>query len=119
MKGLFNYETAYREYTRECLQEFVKENIQWAEIRPTFMLQNQIWRDDGSSQIDNEGIMKIIVEEYENFRSYHFYGLKIIYCVPRSSSHETVQLSADECLRFKTGAYAQYIAGQCRVHRAR
>ena len=63
--------------------------------------------------------MKIIVEEYKKFRSDRFYGLKIIYCVPRSSSNEAVQRGADECLRFKTGAYAQYIAGQCRLHPGR
>ena len=27
MKGLFNYETAYRVYTRLCLDDFVKDNI--------------------------------------------------------------------------------------------
>lgn len=67
MKGLFNYETAFREYTRDCLEEFVRENVQYAEIRPNFMKSNQIWRDDGKEKISNEGTVKIIVEEYEKF----------------------------------------------------
>ncbi|RYP58636.1 hypothetical protein DL769_008853 [Monosporascus sp. CRB-8-3] len=67
MKGLFNYETAFREYTRDCLEEFVRENVQYAEIRPNFMKSNQIWTDDGKAKIDNEGTMQIIVDEYERF----------------------------------------------------
>lgn len=42
MKGLFNYEHAYRRYTQKLLAEFVKENIQYAEIRPNFMMTNQV-----------------------------------------------------------------------------
>lgn len=67
MKGLFNYETAFREYTRDCLVEFVKENVQYAEIRPNFMKSNQIWTDDGKTKIDNEGTLRIIIHEYEQF----------------------------------------------------
>ena len=67
MKGLFNYETAFREYTGDSLKEFVRENVQYAEIRPNFMKSNQIWTDDGKEKIDNEGTMKIIIEEYEKF----------------------------------------------------
>ncbi|EMR71431.1 putative adenosine deaminase protein [Eutypa lata UCREL1] len=67
MKGLFNYETAFREYTRDCLEEFVRENVQYAEIRPNFMKSNQIWTDNGREKISNEGTVKIIIEEYEKF----------------------------------------------------
>lgn len=67
MKGLFNYEKAFRAYTRKCLEEFVKENVQYAEIRPNFMKSNQVIRDDGSEGFNNFGLMEIIIEEYENF----------------------------------------------------
>ncbi|KAI1480505.1 hypothetical protein K445DRAFT_320163 [Daldinia sp. EC12] len=67
MKGLFNYEKAFRAYTRKCLEEFVNENVQYAEIRPNFMKSNQVLRDDGSEGFNNFGLMKIIIEEYENF----------------------------------------------------
>jgi adenosine deaminase CECR1 len=43
MKGLFNYETAFRKYTRLFLQDLVKNNIQYAEIRPNFMASNQLF----------------------------------------------------------------------------
>ncbi|KAI2610084.1 Metallo-dependent hydrolase [Hypoxylon fragiforme] len=67
MKGLFNYEKAFRAYTRKCLEEFVRENVQYAEIRPNFMKSNQVLRDSGSGGFDNFGLMEIIVEEYERF----------------------------------------------------
>src|SRR5690349_11593616 len=50
MKGLFNYEKAYRTYTRALLKDFARDNIQYAEIRPNFMTENQLWSDDGVEQ---------------------------------------------------------------------
>jgi hypothetical protein len=29
---------------------------------------NQLWTDDGEKRIDNEGVMKIITEEYQKFQ---------------------------------------------------
>ncbi|KAI1777503.1 Metallo-dependent hydrolase [Hypoxylon cercidicola] len=67
MKGLFNYEKAFRAYTRRCLEEFIRDNVQYAEIRPNFMKSNQVLRDSGSGSFNNFGLMEIIIEEYENF----------------------------------------------------
>jgi len=116
MKGLFNYETAYRRYTRQCLDEFVDDNIQYAEIRPNFMPSNQVWKDDGSSRIDNIGIMDLIVTEYEAFQKDHkrrvLKGLKVIYCTPRSFSEKQVEGALMQCFQFKKDKrFSEYIAG--------
>lgn len=113
MKGLFNYERAYKEYTRKCLQEFVDDNIQYAEIRPNFMKANQLWTDDGEKLIDNQGIMRIIIDACEDFRCSNpdFGGLKIIYCTPRSSTRDEVAASLHECLDFKR-RWPAWIAGK-------
>lgn len=128
MKGLFNYETAFRRYTRECLEEFVKDNVQYAEIRPNFMQTNQILHDTAQSKIDNFGTMKLIIEEYENFmkdigdmtddgriidEENHrptFSGMKVIYCTPRSFSRDAVRKALDECIEMKK-KWPGYIAG--------
>ncbi|KAK3350074.1 hypothetical protein B0T25DRAFT_549729 [Lasiosphaeria hispida] len=114
MKGLFNYETAYKEYTRQCLQEFVNDNIQYAEIRPNFMSTNQVWKDDGSTRIDNWGIMELITRAYDDFQGTHkgkvLKGLKIIYCTPRSFDADKVKASLHECLQVKL-KYPKWIAG--------
>ncbi|RYP53363.1 hypothetical protein DL768_001608 [Monosporascus sp. mg162] len=113
MKGLFNYETAYREYTASCLQGFLDDNIQYAEIRVNFMHSNQLLLDDGSDLINNEGIVRLIIQEYQKFQANApdpFGGLKIIYCTPRSFSPNEVKLALDECLTLKS-KYPNYIAG--------
>ncbi|KAH7312157.1 hypothetical protein B0I35DRAFT_356233 [Stachybotrys elegans] len=116
MKGLFNYETAYRRYTRLCLEDFVKDNIQYAEIRPNFMRSNQLYTDDGSGTIDNEGIMRIIIDEVRSFqadarkRGLCFGGLKVIYCTPRSFPPPKVKEALLECIEFKK-KWPEWIAG--------
>ncbi|TQS32251.1 hypothetical protein Golomagni_07440, partial [Golovinomyces magnicellulatus] len=116
LKGLFNYETAYREYTRECLRDFVEDGIQYAEIRPNFMMSNQLFRDDGKDMIDNAGIMEVIIEEVEAFqketisKGQYFGGLKVIYCTPRSMPEDKVAEALDECIQFKK-RWPGWIAG--------
>ncbi|KAJ4421365.1 hypothetical protein N0V85_000238 [Neurospora sp. IMI 360204] len=118
MKGLFNYRAAYEVYTLKCLEEFVNDKIQYAEIRPNFMENNQVWFNDGSDRIDNYGIMDLIIGVYENFQKAHggkvFTGLKIIYCTPRSFKPDQVKFALDQCLEMKLDDkrnYAKYIAG--------
>ncbi len=117
MKGLFNYETAYRRYTRLCLEDFLRDNIQYAEIRPNFMTSNQLYHDDGTGPIDNWGIMSIIIEEVKRFQEdlikegKFFGGLKVIYCTPRSFNNSKVKAALDECIQFKM-KWPEWIAGK-------
>ncbi|CZT40932.1 related to CECR1 protein [Rhynchosporium secalis] len=107
MKGLFAYESAFRNYTRECIKDFVQDNIQYAEIRPNFMATNSLKTDDGYNSIGNEGIMRIIDEELRNTMAeisesgQHFGGMKVIYCTPRSFKKEQVEASLNECIELK------------------
>ncbi|KAF5658197.1 CECR1-like protein [Fusarium heterosporum] len=116
MKGLFNYATAYKRYTRLCLEDFMKDSISYAEIRPNFMTSNQLWSDDGTQLIDNKGIMKLIIEEVINFQidmkkqEKYFGGLKVIYCTPRSFEPSQIEAALAECLRFKK-QWPEWIAG--------
>lgn len=113
MKGLFNYERAYRVYTRALLEDFLRDNIQYAEIRPNFMPNNQLWKDDGCGKIDNWGIMDIIIDEYNKFQQEkkgYFAGLKVIYCTPRSFEQGQVEFALNECFEFKR-KWPDWIAG--------
>lgn len=116
MKGLFNYVTAYRKYTREFLKNLMDDNIQYAEIRPNFMANNQLFTDNGEEQIGNRGIMKIIMEETKAFKAEmaskdkFFGGLKVIYCTPRSLEPELIERALDECIEFKK-EWPEWIAG--------
>ena len=105
MKGLFNYETAFRTYINLLLADFARDNIQYAEIRPNFMKTNQLLTDDGTHTIDNAGIMTIITSATAAFHAANphspFRGLKVIYCTPRIFTTELVAHALDECLAFK------------------
>jgi adenosine deaminase CECR1 len=119
MKGLFAYESAFRNYTRACIKDFVKDNIQYAEIRPNFMSTNSLKTDDGTGSIGNEGIMKIIKEELEKTmeqlrqRGEYFGGMKVIYCTPRSFQKHQIQVALDECIDLKL-KYKELLCGKLR-----
>jgi adenosine deaminase CECR1 len=103
MKGLFSYESAFRSYTAACIEDFIKDNIQYAEIRPNFP-SNFLIRDDGINGIDNTGLLEIIQEELHNAKQKtgrYFGGMKVIYCAPRSFSNEQVANCLDECIELK------------------
>lgn len=122
MKGLFNYEEAFRQYTRAVLKDFVDDNIQYAEIRPNFMASNILKRRDGSVQAGNTRTVEIIIEEYDRFQldttGGYFAGLKIIYCTPRSFSNKQIEGALQECLEFKR-KWPTWIAGMSSAGRDR
>jgi adenosine deaminase CECR1 len=107
MKGLFAYESAYRNYTRACIKDFVEDNIQYAEVRPNFMQSNQLKLDDGSATLNNERIMEILDEGVRSTRAeilqegHYFADMKVIYCTPRSFNNPTIKASLDECIKLK------------------
>ncbi|RYP60386.1 hypothetical protein DL771_010529 [Monosporascus sp. 5C6A] len=113
IKGLFNYETAFKHYTRLFLEKLQGQGFQYAEIRPNFMNTNQLWSDDGNRQFTNQEMMEIIIHEYGEFQrrsNQALGGLKVIYCTPRSFSKENVKASLKECLDFKL-RWPKWIAG--------
>ncbi|KAL2172332.1 hypothetical protein VTG60DRAFT_6171 [Thermothelomyces hinnuleus] len=114
MKGLFNYQTAFVRYIQACLEEFARDNIQYAEIRPNFMPNNQLWDDEGKDQMSNERMMELIIEGYKTFQLRHqrkvFKGLKVIYCTPRSFDKPKVVFALNQCIEFKK-KFPEFIAG--------
>ncbi|KAL2272405.1 hypothetical protein FJTKL_06743 [Diaporthe vaccinii] len=68
---------------------------------------NQVWTDHEKGEIDNVGIMEMIIQQVEGFQRKNnhgdafFAGLKVIYCCPRSYPLDKVASELAECLRFK------------------
>jgi adenosine deaminase CECR1 len=102
LKGLFGHEDAFRAYTEACIQDFIRDNIQYAEIRPNFP-SNSLVRSDATGFIDNVGLLQIIADAVEKQRGsgVYFGGLKVIYCCPRSFPNEKVEASLNECIELK------------------
>jgi adenosine deaminase CECR1 len=102
MKGLFSYESAFKAYTRACINDFIDDNIQYAEIRPNFP-SNALVKDDGTGYIDNFGLLQIIQDEieYQKTTGRYFGGMKVIYCTPRSFPNKAIEDSLNECIALK------------------
>ncbi|TWU74998.1 hypothetical protein ED733_005931 [Metarhizium rileyi] len=115
MKGLFNYEKAFRKYVGAFLQNLVDDKILYAEIRPTFMESNYLFSDDGTGKKNNAEIMDIIIEEVDKFKAglsdkNMFHHIRVIYCTPRSMNEEQMEAGLNECIRFKE-RWPEMIAG--------
>lgn len=102
IKGLFSYESAFKAYTRACINDFIDDNIQYAEIRPNFP-SNALVRDNGEGYIDNHGLLRIIQDEieYQKTTGRYFGGMRVIYCTPRSFSNKAIEDSLTECMQLK------------------
>ncbi|RKF79227.1 Adenosine deaminase 2-A [Golovinomyces cichoracearum] len=116
IKGLFAYESAFRLYTDACIRDFVKDNIQYAEIRPNFINSNCLKKDDGNGVIGNQGILEIIEDQMKKTvvqlrkEGKYFGGLKVIYCAPRSFKRDQIDFALNECIELKC-KYKDLICG--------
>ncbi|KAJ8109399.1 hypothetical protein OPT61_g7486 [Boeremia exigua] len=108
-KGLLNYESVYKWYIGNAIERMIKEKVMYAELRP-MLLDKSIPSDDGKRQISNAEQMKLILaaveEKKEDLRKKKIlhkfpFGLKIIYCTPRSIPKSTMQKEMKQCIELK------------------
>jgi adenosine deaminase CECR1 len=98
----------------------IQENVMYAELRP-MLLDKAIPSTDGKSQVSNFEQMKLITDgvtkkqaalEREG-RGHKFpFGLKIIYCTPRSIPKALMQEELKQCIELKI-KYPDLICGMC------
>ena len=91
----------------------------YAELRP-MLLDKEIPTDDGKRKVDNAGQMKLVTDavakkmqqlKAENrLRDFPF-GLKIIYCTPRSIPSQMMEREMMECIQLKID-YPDLICGK-------
>lgn len=108
-KGLLNYEGVYRWYIGNAIDSMIRDKVMYAEMRP-MLLDKSIPSDDGKRRLDHKAQMTIICEEMEKKRrqledegrlqSFPF-GLKIIYCTPRSIPREKMKSELQDCINLK------------------
>lgn len=108
-KGLMNYESVYRWYISEVIESMIEEHVMYTELRPMLM-DKSIPSDDGKTQISNSQQMKIILEEWEKKKAQlksqdrldaFPFGLKIIYCTPRSIPKPKMKSELQDCIKLK------------------
>ncbi|KAK5745683.1 hypothetical protein LTR17_001182 [Elasticomyces elasticus] len=108
-KGLVNYESVYLWYIGTAIDSMIRDRVMYAELRP-MLLDKSIPSDDGLRQLDHKAQMTIICEEVQRKRNSleklgqldRFpFGLKIIYCTPRSILKARMQSELEDCLKLK------------------
>lgn len=87
----------------------IKEKVMYAELRP-MLLDKSIPSDDGKDQVTNREQMKLILSAVEekkkelkakNMLHKFPFGLKIIYCTPRSIPKGMMQEEMKQCIDLK------------------
>ena len=108
-KGLVGYEGIYRWYVGAAIDSMIHDNVMYAELRPMLM-DKTIPSNDGTHQLNLKEQMKIICEEVDKKKDqlekegllHKFpFGLKIIYCAPRSILKQRMQTELEDCLQLK------------------
>lgn len=87
----------------------IEEKVMYAELR-AMMLDKSIPSDDGTCEIDNSQQMALLLEavkaklaQLESDQRLHRFpfGVKIIYCTPRSISKSAMKIELQHCLELK------------------
>ncbi|QIW95949.1 hypothetical protein AMS68_001467 [Peltaster fructicola] len=117
-KGLVNYESVYRWYIGAAIDNMIKDHVMYAELRP-MLLDKTIPGDDGVRLLNHKDQMQIIVEEVRRKQDElrargeidkFPFGLKIIYCTPRSIPRAKMELELQDCIKLKL-QYPDLICG--------
>lgn len=113
-----NYESLYRWYIREAIDSMIRDKVMYAELRPMLM-DKTIPSDDGEGALDHNAQMRLILEEVEKKQielkkagqlDKFPFGLKIIYCTPRSIPKEWMRREIQDCIKLKL-AFPNLICG--------
>jgi adenosine deaminase CECR1 len=120
-KGLLNYEGVYKWYISKAIDRMIEEKVMYAELRP-MLLDKSIPANSGKKGdvIDNAAQMQLIIDCVESKQAelkergelHKFpFGLKIIYCTPRSIPDAWMRTEMVDCIRLKL-QYPNLICGR-------
>ncbi|KAF2011323.1 Metallo-dependent hydrolase [Aaosphaeria arxii CBS 175.79] len=108
-KGLLNYEQVYRWYISELIDRMIEEKVMYAELRPMLM-DKSIPTNDGRGKLNNAEQMQMIIDgvnakkaELVDAKKGHLFpfGLKIVYCTPRSIPKPKMISEMKDCIDLK------------------
>ena len=123
-KGLLNYERVYKWYISNAIDHLILEGVMYAELRP-MLLDKSIPTDDGNGKLTNADQMRLLADgvkekrlalEKEGKGDLFPFGLKIIYCTPRSIPKTLMQREMKDCIELKM-QYPDLICGKLKTAR--
>lgn len=104
-----NYERVFTWYIGEAIDNMIRDGVMYAELRP-MLLDKSIPSDDGLQKRDHKWQMQTIIDEVLKkqqqlreqglFDKFPF-GLKIIYCAPRSIPKPMMMKEIQDCIKLK------------------
>ncbi|KAK5163037.1 uncharacterized protein LTR77_010971 [Saxophila tyrrhenica] len=109
LKGLVGYESGYRWYIGRAIDNMIEDNVMYAELRP-MLFDKAIPSTDGLRKLDLKEQMSIICGEIikkrkeleaRNELDKFPFGIKIIYCTPRSISLAEMETELEDCIWLK------------------
>jgi adenosine deaminase CECR1 len=122
-KGLINYESVYKWYISAAIDHMIEDKVMYAELRP-MLLDKFISANSGldKDKIDRAHQMQLVIKsvkqkkaELKNAGQLHKFpfGLKIIYCTPRSITEDQMKDEMKACIDLKI-RYPDLICGKQR-----
>ncbi|KAF2198465.1 cat eye syndrome critical region protein 1 [Delitschia confertaspora ATCC 74209] len=108
-KGLLNYEKVFRWYISNAIDNMIEEGIMYAELRP-MLLDKAIPADDGINKLTHADQMNLILQcvkekqaelQKDNMTTKFPFGVKIIYCTPRSIPKAKMRSEMQDCINLK------------------
>lgn len=121
-----NYKAAYKWYISKAIDNMIMENVMYAELRP-MLLDKSIPTDDGKDNLDNADQLRLLIDvvekkqarlEMEGRLDQFPFGLKIIYCTPRSIEPKVMQKELNDCIKLKL-QFPDLICGKTPQRRVR
>jgi len=104
LRGLFNYEAAYRNHFRRVIWHFARDGIMYAELRVSMHRGNHARRNDGSGNLSHQEMFQVLAdvlaEEMPKMKEENllFTGARLIFTALRSGTNEDMQYSLNECI---------------------
>jgi adenosine deaminase CECR1 len=100
----------------------IKEKVMYAELRP-MLLDKFIPTNGGNGEVDNAAQMQLIDEAFEEKKKELIargepnkfpFGLKVIYCTPRSITKKKMELEMIDCIKLKL-QFPHLICGKSQI----
>ena len=116
LRGLFNYESAYKNHFRRVIWSLARDGIMYVELRISMHYGNYARRDDGTANLDHKEMVQLLAdvlsEELPKMKveGLQFIGARFIFTAFRSCTKDEMLWCIDDCIALKQ-AFPDLICG--------
>ncbi|THV84940.1 Metallo-dependent hydrolase [Aureobasidium pullulans] len=116
LRGLFNYETAYKNHFRRVIWSLARDGIMYVELRISMHYGNYARRDDGTADLNHKEMVQLLSDVLSEdlprvkAKGLHFSGARFIFTAFRSCTKDEMLWCIDDCIALKQ-AFPDLICG--------